>query len=64
MSDRLARALAASALAVALIAAILAGYAVTLGNRYLEDVRVLGEAMRRQQPEPMNSLGPPPQLAE
>ncbi len=59
MNDRLARRLAAVALAFALIATMLAGYAVLVGQQYLEDVRVLGEAMetqRRQSP----SLRPPP----
>lgn len=64
MSDRLARGLAATALAVALVAAILAGYSVSLSQQYLEDVQTLGEAMERQQPDPVESLGPPPQLAE
>lgn len=57
--DKLARNLAATALGVALLALVLAGYAVHQGQTYLEDVRVMGEAMeqnsRRSAP-----LDPPP----
>lgn len=60
-TDPLARRLAAAALACALVAVVLAGYAVMVSQQYLEDVRVLGEAMERTaQP----SLTPPPPQLE
>ncbi|MCU0671513.1 MAG: hypothetical protein MUE69_01845 [Myxococcota bacterium] len=61
--DPLARGLAAAALALALVALVLAGYATWLGQRYLDDVRTMGEALRENAPAP-SGLGPPPELAE
>ncbi len=57
----MARALAGAALAVALVAAVLAAWAVVIGHRYLEDVQTLGEALRRE-PRAAPMLGPPPAL--
>lgn len=67
MSDRVARTLASLALAVALVAAVLAGYAVVQGRQYLSDVKALGEAMDRAMRDESgrNTLpmrGPPPTL--
>ncbi len=62
MNDPLARRLAAMALAVALVALVVAGYAVILGQRYLEDVRTLGRSLQADAPGAASSLGPPPQL--
>lgn len=59
-NDPLARRLAAAALAFALVAVVLAGYSVMLGQQYLEDVRVLGEALERNAPEPTFIAPPPP----
>lgn len=68
MSDPLARRLAALALAMSLVASVLAGYAVHLGLRYLEDVRTLGDALgeaeRRVPVEERDLAPPPPALAE
>ncbi len=61
--DSLARGLAATALALALVALVLAGYATWLGQRYLDDVRTMGEALRENAPAP-SGLGPPPELAD
>ncbi|MCA9615045.1 MAG: hypothetical protein H6721_12675 [Sandaracinus sp.] len=61
--DPVARGLAATALALALVALVLAAYAVWMGGRYLEDVQTMGEALQRNAPPP-TGLGPPPQLAE
>lgn len=61
--DPLARGIAAAALALALVALVLAGYATWLGQRYLDDVRTMGEALRENAPAP-SGLGPPPELAE
>ncbi|MBX3247341.1 MAG: hypothetical protein KF901_09175 [Myxococcales bacterium] len=61
--DPLARGLAAAALAVALAALVLAGYAVSLGHRYLEDVQTLGDVLGRGTPA-STGLGPPPTLDE
>ena len=66
--DRLARTLAAVALALALLAVVLGGYAIVLGSQYREDVAALGETLRamigpgggRAVELPMN--GPPPTL--
>ena len=58
--DPLARRLAALALACALVAVVLAGYAVMVSQQYLEDVRVLGEAMERQAEPTLRA--PRPQL--
>lgn len=64
--DRVARRLAAAALAVGLIAVALGAYAVHLGARYLDDVETLGEALERGQraiPAADRALtGPPPAL--
>ena len=57
----MARGLAAAALAVALVALVMAGYAVSLGRQYLEDVRTLGEALEERGPA-RPALGPPPAL--
>lgn len=64
MSDPLARRLAAAALALALVAAVLSAYAVWLGQRYLDDVRTLGETLLRTGPGPgtLPLVGPPPAL--
>lgn len=59
--DPVARGLAASALALALVALVLAAYATWLGQRYLDDVQTMGGALQRQAPA---GLGPPPSLAE
>lgn len=61
--DPIARGLAAAALAAALAALVLAGYAVSLGQRYLEDVHTLGDVLGRGAPAP-TGLGPPPTLDE
>jgi len=61
--DPLARGLAAAALALALVALVLAGYATWLGQRYLDDVRTMGEALRENAPAP-SGLGPPLELAD
>jgi hypothetical protein len=57
--DGTARTLALVALAVALVALVLAGYAVALGTQYLEEVQQIGESVRRVHAP---SLGPPPAL--
>ncbi|MFO0693566.1 MAG: hypothetical protein U0230_08430 [Polyangiales bacterium] len=64
MSDRTARVVAAVALGCALTALVLSGYAVILGNRYLEEVRTLGQLLERaSRPTPANlGHGPPPNL--
>lgn len=67
MTDRVARTLASLALAVALVAAVLAGYAVVQGREYLEDVKSLGGALDRAMRDESgrNTLpmrGPPPLL--
>lgn len=70
MTDRTTRLLAASALGVALVALVLAGYAVSLGQSYRDDVRTLGEAIRAAmkvrngQPSAVEVplRGPPPQI--
>ena len=59
--DPLARRIAAAALAFALVAVVLAGYAVMVSQQYLEDVRLLGETMERQTRAP-SLVSPPPQL--
>lgn len=61
--DPLARGIAAAALALALVALVLAAYATWLGQRYLDDVRTMGEALRENAPAP-SGLGPPPELAD
>ena len=61
MNDRVTRTLAAIALAVALVALVVAGYAVWLGSQYREDVRALGEALGGATHEPPLT-GPPPSL--
>ncbi len=63
-TDPLARRLAAAALACALVAVVLAGYAVMVSQQYLEDVRVLGEAMERTARTAEPSLTPPPPQLE
>ena len=60
--DNLARRLAALALAVAMLAAMLGAYAVTLGQQYLEDVRTLGQVLERQQGVGAEFISPPPVL--
>ena len=60
--DKLARRLAASALALALVAVMLGAYAVNMGNQYLEDVRTLGQAM--EQGRQSGALGAPPLTLE
>lgn len=67
MNDRVARTLASVALAVALVAAVLAGYAIVQGRQYLEDVESLGGAMERAMRDErgrntLPMLGPPPTL--
>lgn len=65
MSDRVARVLAGLALAVALVAVVLAGWAVALGQQYLDDVRVLGETLGRGGTKLDDALPmhpPPPEL--
>ena len=62
--DRLARRLAASAFAMALVAMVLGVYAVSLGQQYLEDVRTLGQALERQQETTGSGLGGPPLTLE
>lgn len=64
MSDRTARVVAAVALGCALTALVLAGYAVVLGNRYLDEVRTLGQLLERaSRPSPSTlGHGPPPNL--
>lgn len=67
MKDRVARTLASIALAVALVAAVLAAYAVVQGAQYLEDVESLGEAMDRAMRDEsgrntLPMVGPPPTL--
>lgn len=47
MSDRLTRTLATVALAVALVAVVLAGYAVWLGTVRTHDLEELSDALRR-----------------
>jgi hypothetical protein len=47
MTDRLARILAASALAVALVAFVVASWAVSIASQGREDVRRLGESLSR-----------------
>ncbi|MEM6957072.1 MAG: hypothetical protein AAF411_28540 [Myxococcota bacterium] len=58
--DATARRLAATALAVATCALLLAAYAVSLGQQYLDDLRVLGEGMEASAPESPTSLQRPP----
>ncbi len=58
--DRVARILAALALAAALGALFMAAHAVSLGERYLHEVEVLGEGLRRSQETPAASLERPP----
>jgi hypothetical protein len=61
VKDPVARNIALAALALALVAAVLAGYAVSLGTQYLQDVRELGDAIEgRGHPLPLD--GPPPSL--
>lgn len=66
MKDKVARALAAAALAVASVALVAAIYAIDLGQRYLEDVRTLGATLelRLGHPgtEPVQLRPPPIQL--
>ena len=64
MSDRTARVVAAIALGCALTALVLSGYAVVLGNRYLDEVRTLGQLLERaSRPTPATvGNGPPPSL--
>jgi hypothetical protein len=47
VTDRVARALAASALAVALVALVVAAWAVSVASDGREDVRRLGESLSR-----------------
>lgn len=63
-TDRLARLLAALALGVALVALALALHATTLGQRYLDDVRVIGEQLERVRDSGHSPLNPPPVLLD
>ena len=47
MNDRVARLLAGAALAVALVALVVASYAVSIASQGREDVRRLGESLSR-----------------
>jgi hypothetical protein len=47
MTDRVARILAGSALAVALVALVVASWAVSIASQGREDVRRLGESLSR-----------------
>jgi hypothetical protein len=47
MTDRVARLLAASALAVALVALVVASWAVSIASQGRDDVRRLGESLSR-----------------
>ena len=60
--DRLARRLAAAALAVALLSLVLSAYAVSQADKYLQDVQTLGEALQRQNDTTQTLSGPPPAL--
>ncbi len=68
MSDRLARILAACALALSLIGVVLGGYALHLNRQYRDDVRILGETLRALvrpggvTPERLPLRNPPPVL--
>jgi len=65
MNDRLARILAASALACALVAVVLAGYAVSIGETHVREVRRLTDGLRAIAPETTQALPlrpPPPEL--
>ncbi len=70
MKDRLARTLAATALAFALVALVLAAYAVSIASQGRDDVRRLGVSLtraldvggRRPTPVEMPMRPPPPQL--
>lgn len=70
MNDRLARMLAATALGISLFALVLAGYAVWMGKRYSDGMKVLGEQISQSlrvgdhgnTSIPMRP--PPPQLEE
>ena len=70
MKDRLARTLAATALAFALVALVLAAYAVSIASQGRDDVRRLGESLtraldvgaRRPTPVEMPMRPPRPQL--
>jgi hypothetical protein len=59
MGDRATRMLAAIALAVALLALVIAGYAVWLGQEYREDVRLLGESLSGATHDPPLHAPPP-----
>lgn len=61
-SDTLARRLAATALALALLALMLSAYAVNLGMEYLEDVQTLGQALEQERAASPELNGPPPTL--
>jgi len=52
MTDRVARSLASLALALALVAVVLAGYAVVLGEQYRQDVQTLGETLGQSMARP------------
>ncbi len=63
MSDRLARGIAAAALAVALVAVVVAAHAVRVANQYGEALETLGttlRALRGTERLPLQS--PPPTL--
>lgn len=67
--DRLARLLAASALGVALLALVLAAWALVVGQQYRDDVRTLGESLSAalrtsaaQGRRPIPLERPPPQI--
>lgn len=69
MNDKLARNLAAAALGVSLFALVLAGYAVWMGKRYSDGMKVLGEqisqSLRVGDPHRATQIPmrpPPPQL--
>ena len=70
MKDRLARTLAATAVAFGLVALVLAAYAVSIASQGRDDVRRLGESLTRaldvagRPPAPveMPLRPPPPQL--
>ncbi len=63
--DPVARRLGVAALAVAFVALVFAGYAVSLGLEYLEEVETIGRALRNSDTRPAVPINPPPlKLAE
>lgn len=63
--DPVARRLATASAAVALVALVCAGYAVSLGFDYLAEAESIGRALRNSSTRPAVPINPPPlKLAE